>query len=127
MGVDDQLQLARLHDRQIRRLRALEDAGGIDADLTKCIRRVASIADKPANFSRFRIMLPAPRQKAPQISPIFKADTMRLHVSREKDKEIALVDAGWDDKKVVQPDGCGSSEGWILPPDRGSDDPPFKN
>src|SRR5215831_8289525 len=53
--VDDQLQLARLHDRQIRRLRALEDAAGIDADLTKCIRRVASIADKPANFSEVAV------------------------------------------------------------------------
>ena len=33
-GVDDQLELGRLHDRQIRRLRALEDAAGIDSDLT---------------------------------------------------------------------------------------------
>ena len=35
-------------------------------------------------------MAPAPRQKLPEISPIFKADTVRLHVLREKDKEIAL-------------------------------------
>ncbi len=34
--------------------------------------------------------LPAPRQKLPEISPTFKADAVRLHVSREKDKEIAL-------------------------------------
>ena len=76
------------------------------------------------------IMLPAPRQKLPEISPIFKADTVRLHVSREKDKEIALIDAGWDDTKVVQPDGCGQARGGcergILPPGRGSDDPPLK-
>ena len=32
-GVDDQLELGRLHDRQIRGLRALEDAARIDADL----------------------------------------------------------------------------------------------
>ena len=77
-----------------------------------------------------QIMLPAPRQKAPQISPIFKADTVRLHVSREKDWKLRLVDAGWDDAKVVQPDGCGQArrvEGWILPPWQGGDDPPFKN
>jgi hypothetical protein len=48
------------------------------------------------------LLVPAPRQKAPQISPIFKADTVRLHVSREKEKD-------WDDTKVVQPDGCGQA------------------
>jgi hypothetical protein len=76
---------------------------------------------------------PAPRQKLPEISPIFRADTVRLHVSREKDKEIALVDAGWDDAKVVQPDGCGPARrGWkggrvdSYPPAGGSDDPPSK-
>jgi hypothetical protein len=31
--IDDQLELARLHDRQVRRLRAFENATGIDADL----------------------------------------------------------------------------------------------
>ena len=40
LGVDDQLELGRLYDRQVRRLRALEDAAGIDADLTIRIRRV---------------------------------------------------------------------------------------
>jgi hypothetical protein len=39
-------------------------------------------------------MEPAPRQKAPQISPIFKADTVRLHVSREKDGKLRLGYAG---------------------------------
>ena len=38
LEVDDQLELGRLHDRQVRRLRALEDAAGIDADLTIRIR-----------------------------------------------------------------------------------------
>src|SRR5512132_3217741 len=33
-GVYHQLELARLHDRQVRRLGTLEDAAGIDADLT---------------------------------------------------------------------------------------------
>ena len=34
LEVDDQLELGRLHDRQVRRLRALEDAAGINAYLT---------------------------------------------------------------------------------------------
>ena len=64
-------------------------------------------------------MRPAPRQKLPEISPIFKTDTVRLHVSREKDRKLRLVDAGWDDPKVVPPDGYGQArrvEGWILTP-----------
>jgi hypothetical protein len=52
-------------------------------------------------------MRPAPRERPPQISPIFKADAVRLPVSREKDGKLHLVDAGWDDAKVVPPDGCG--------------------
>jgi len=54
-------------------------------------------------------MLPAPRQKLPEISPIFISDKVTLHVSREKDGKLHLVDAGWDDTKVVQPDGCGQA------------------
>src|SRR5262249_61698910 len=41
--VDDQLELAGLYDWQVRRLRALEDATGIDADLTIHIHNVASV------------------------------------------------------------------------------------
>jgi hypothetical protein len=36
--VDHQLELGRLHDRQVSRLGALEDATGIDADLTIRVR-----------------------------------------------------------------------------------------
>jgi hypothetical protein len=64
------------------------------------------------------------------ISPILKADTVTLHVSREKDKEIALVDAGWDDTKVGHPNGCGqarrTSQRGSYPLAGGSDDPPSK-
>jgi hypothetical protein len=41
------------------------------------------------------------RQKLPEIWPIFKADKVTLHVSREKDGKWRLVYAGWDDTKVV--------------------------
>jgi hypothetical protein len=74
-------------------------------------------------------MRPAPREKPPQISPIFISDKVTLHVSREKDGKWRLVYAGWHDAKVVQPDGCGQArrgvEGRNLPP-RQSDDPPLK-
>ena len=56
LSVDDQLELARLHDRQVRRLRALEDAADIDADLTICIRNVAfrsSSARRPRQSRAF--------------------------------------------------------------------------
>ena len=41
------------------------------------------------------IMLPAPRQKLPEISPIFKADTVRLHVSREPTTTSILRARRW--------------------------------
>ena len=50
LGVDDQLELGRLHDRQVGGLRALEDAAGIDAGLTPRIRQVRSVAYQPAGF-----------------------------------------------------------------------------
>ena len=45
--------LRRLHDRQVRGLGALEDAAGIDADLTIRIRNVGSVAHQPADFGIF--------------------------------------------------------------------------
>ena len=39
LEVDDQLELGRLHDRQVGRLLALEDAAGIDADLAIRVQR----------------------------------------------------------------------------------------
>ena len=50
LEVDDQLELGRLHDRQVRRLRALKDAAGVDADLTIRIRNVGPVAHQPAGF-----------------------------------------------------------------------------
>ena len=42
----------RLHDRQVRGLGALEDATGIDADLTIRIRHARSVAHQPADFGK---------------------------------------------------------------------------
>src|SRR5205814_6583154 len=50
LGVDDELELARLHHRQVRRLRALEDATGVDPHLSKCLSTVGAIAHQPAGF-----------------------------------------------------------------------------
>ena len=50
LGVDDQLELGRLHDRQIRGLRAFMDAAGIDADLTDRIPQARSVAYQPAGL-----------------------------------------------------------------------------
>ena len=40
LEVDDELEFGRLHHRQVGRLGALEDAAGIDADLTKHIGKL---------------------------------------------------------------------------------------
>jgi hypothetical protein len=50
--VDDQFELVRLHHRQARRLGALEDAAGVRASLTPCIRNIGSVAYKPAGFRK---------------------------------------------------------------------------
>jgi hypothetical protein len=55
------------------------------------------------------MLQPAPRGKPTQISPIFISDKVTLHVWREKDGKFRLVCAGWNDAKVVQPDGCGQA------------------
>src|SRR5262245_64875016 len=76
-------------------------------------------------------MLPAPRQKQPQISPILISDKVTLHVSREKDGKLRLGYAG-----IRRCEGRSAGrlrassqgvKGWILPPWQGErDDPPSK-
>ena len=47
------------------------------------------------------------------IAPIFIADSISLAVSREKDRKLRIVYAGWDNANVVQPDGYGQARrGW---------------
>src|SRR5215831_1652353 len=55
LAVDDQLELRGLYDWQVRGLRALENAAGIDAHLTICIRKAGSVTHQPASF---RILTP---------------------------------------------------------------------
>jgi hypothetical protein len=69
-----------------------------------------------------RIMQPAPRQKPPQISPIFISDKVTLHVSREKDRKLRLGYAG-----MGRCEGRSSrTAAGKLTPGRGSDAPPSK-
>jgi hypothetical protein len=58
-------------------------------------------------------MAPTPQAQKLPIAPVFIADKVSLAVSREKDGKLRLVFAGWDEAKVVQPDGCGQARrGW---------------
>ena len=54
-GVDDQFELTCLHDRQLRRLRPLEDAADVNGDLTICIHNVAPVAHQPADLSEVAV------------------------------------------------------------------------
>src|SRR5262249_25790726 len=74
LAVDDQLELAGLYDWQVRRLRALEDATGIDADLTIHIHNVASVGHQPAGLGKFTVPIyrgepVAPRQEDQRDTP----------------------------------------------------------
>ena len=53
MKVDDELELGQLQHRQLGGLGALEDAAGIDTELTKRVRDVGSVTHQPADFHRF--------------------------------------------------------------------------
>src|SRR5262245_41790008 len=53
LGVDDQLELGRLHDWQVRRLRSPEDATYIDAHLSPSIGDIGTIANQPTSFWNF--------------------------------------------------------------------------
>src|SRR5215831_17615387 len=55
LRVDDELELARLHNRQFCRLRTLEDAAGVDASLTIGICDVGSITHQSTRFDRLAI------------------------------------------------------------------------
>jgi hypothetical protein len=50
LGVDDQLELCRQHNRQITRLLAFEDASGINAGLTVCIGNAGRVAHQTADL-----------------------------------------------------------------------------
>ena len=50
MEVDDELELGGLNHRQIGRFDALENLTGHNADLTKHIENIGSIAHEPARF-----------------------------------------------------------------------------
>src|SRR5215472_317658 len=52
-GVDDQLKLGRLNNRQVHGLSTLENSAGIDANLTIRVPDVESIAHQSADFSVF--------------------------------------------------------------------------
>src|SRR6516165_4696156 len=55
LKVDGELELARLNHRQVRGLRPFEDIARIDADLTKHVRDISSIAHQPANLHKFTL------------------------------------------------------------------------
>src|SRR5258707_10012334 len=48
--VDNQLELVCLHDRQVLRRRALENAAGINASLTPTTHNIRPVAHQPTGF-----------------------------------------------------------------------------
>src|SRR5262245_12878958 len=50
--IDHELELGRLHDRQVRRLRALEDAANIDTSQAISLGDAGSVAHQTASFGK---------------------------------------------------------------------------
>src|SRR5262249_35457463 len=83
--IDDQLELVRLYDGQIRGLRALEDAAGVKADLTKPIHNVGSVADQPADFGMFTQTIY--RRKPVERRQLGELDTPAVQKRRRADED----------------------------------------
>ena len=89
LDVDDQLELARLHHRQVRRFRALEDAARIDADLMKRIHMsVRSSSAHRLRHSRAPHMSRGSRGAMPDGS-IGHVDCLRRHRSQRRRRRTA--------------------------------------
>src|SRR5262249_59238866 len=72
LHVDDELEFGRLQHRQVTGLGALEDAAGIDADLTKDIREVGSVTHQPADFHRLT-------DRISRWNPVARRQSGKLH------------------------------------------------
>ena len=82
--------LRRLHHRQVGRFRALEDAAGIDADLTLRIRKACAVAHQPADFGKLtRPHMSRGPRGVPPIGPIGHAGRRRRGRSRRRARRVA--------------------------------------
>src|ERR1700686_1287876 len=57
LQVENELEPCRLLHRQVGGLGTLEDVAGIDADLTKTIREVGSVAHQPAGYEQITVRI----------------------------------------------------------------------
>src|SRR5262245_60762700 len=117
LGVDDQLKLARLHYRQVRWLRALENATGINAELTPRIRKVDPVAYQPAGFGKLAPRIRGgncvARRQIDQLHATASKKGVNVHEKRvgpvapnSCEGSIDLADgAGFEDLDL-QPDGA---------------------
>ena len=56
-NVNDQLELGRLHDRQIRRFRTLENAAGVNADVVIRIPQTCAVGHQSADFGMVAVLV----------------------------------------------------------------------
>ena len=89
LRVNDELEFVRLHDGQVRGLRALEDETCIKANLTKAIHNVRSVADQPTGFGKVT-------------QPIYCGEPMETRQMCELDT-AAVQKRGGPDKDSIRP------------------------
>jgi hypothetical protein len=119
LEVDDELEPGWLHDRQVGGLDAIENAAGIDADLTIHVREVRSIAHQPAGSHSITIRINRrntfARRQGDNLYAAADEEYFGSHeegigaVARKGGKGcIDLADRRSIEDMDLQPDGAGS-------------------
>src|SRR5262249_8668433 len=117
-AVDDELEFGCLQHRQVSRLRALEDATGIDANLMKHVRDVASVTHQATGGHKFTARIsrwnPVARRQDGKLHPAIEEECVASDeegirtLARKGGKgRVYLADGAGIEDLGLQPDGGG--------------------
>src|SRR5215472_18671574 len=118
-AVDDELEFGCLQHRQVSRLSALENAAGIDADLMKHVRDVASVAHQATGSHKFTARIsrwnPVARRQDGKLHPAIEEECVAGHhegigaFARTSGKDLVyLANCTGIEDLELQPHGGGS-------------------
>src|SRR5215510_1334183 len=86
LEVDDQLDLRGLIDWQVGRLRALENAAGIEADVTVRLRKIAPVAHQTASCGKSAKLVDRRHRLAERQGRKLSAPTIEVHIRGDHER-----------------------------------------